>query len=590
MARIASILLVLLAPLAAVSPTASAQPGPAPAPAPLVEPVAPPLLTPPAQPSPPPARGPEDAYGRGTPRGAVRGFLETARTGDWERAVEYLDLRRVPSARRADEGPELAKQLKTVLDRTLWVDLDDLSNDPEGLGDDGLPVRTDRLGTLETRAGAVDLKLVRVAREDGQSIWKVSSDTVRQVPKLHEEFGLPPWTAKLPEVLVDTRIFDIALWQWLAFATLLGAAAGAGFVFEWLAQRLALAVSGRSRANAARFLGFTQGPARFLIGLLVFQAGQPLLGASVRADQILHAAASVLWVAATTWMVLRAVEAVSQRVVRRLTERGQLSATALVPVGRRMARFVVILIGLLFLLRTAGVNVTALVAGLGVGGLAVALAAQKTLENLFGGITIIADAPVRVGDFCRFGDKVGTVEDIGLRSTRVRTLDRTVIAVPNAEFATLQIESFGRRDRFRFKTSLGLRYETTPDQLRYVLVELKRLLISHSQVDPDPARVRFVGFGASSLDLEVDAYVRVADYEQFLAVREELLLGILECVRDSGTGFAFPSQTAYMAHDVSMDPERARTAEAQVARWRETGERPIEGVPPDRTVSLGPGR
>jgi len=520
--------------IAAAQPKLPELPAPV---APSTAPVQPPLLTPPAQPLAPP-RGPEDSLGRGTPRGTTRGFLEAARSGDYEKAAEYLDLHRIPASRRDDDGPELAKELKAVLDRTLWVDLTDLSDDPEGNVDDGLPPRTDRLGSLETREGVVDIKLARVPRDDGQPIWKISADTVRQVPALHEEFGLPEFAAQLPPVLLDTRLLDVALWQWIAFPLLLLVAAGSAWIFEILVRRPVLALLGSARGQAGRLLDETAGPIRFILGLLLFQAGLPLVGLPLRAQQILAACLDTLWVVAVTWVSLRVVEAVAQRIVRRLTERGQLSATALVPVVRRMARFVIYAIGALFALRSFGVNVTALVAGLGVGGLAVALAAQKTLENLFGGITIIADAPVRVGDPCRFGDKQGVIEEIGLRSTRLRTPERTVIAVPNAEFATLQLENFARRDRFLFQTRVGLRPDTPPDRVRAILTEMQRLVDAHDLVDGADARVRLVGFGASSLDVEIFAYIRTADMEKFYTARQELLLQVMDVLQAAGTGLA----------------------------------------------------
>jgi MscS family membrane protein len=216
-----------------------------------------------------------------------------------------------------------------------------------------------------------------------------------------------------------------------------------------------------------------------------------------------------------------------------------------------------------------GFNVTALVAGLGVGGVAVALAAQKSIENLFGGVMLYADRPIRVGQFCRFGDKIGTVEEIGMRSTRVRTLDRTVVTVPNAEFSALQIENFARRDFIRLFTVLGLRYETTPEQLRHILVEIRRLLYAHPMVSNDPARIRFVGFGAYSLDLEIFAYVTTSDWAEFLGVREDIFLKIMDLVDASGTGFAFPSQTLYLGKDDGLDEDRARAAEEEVKAWRE---------------------
>jgi MscS family membrane protein len=205
---------------------------------------------------------------------------------------------------------------------------------------------------------------------------------------------------------------------------------------------------------------------------------------------------------------------------------------------------------------------------------------------VFGGITLILDQPVRVGDFCRFGERFGTVEEIGLRSTRIRTLDRTVVAVPNAEFVTLHLENFTRRDRIWLKTTIGLRYETTPDQLRHVLVEVRAMLYAHPRIDPAPARIRFVGFGAHSLDLEIFAYVQTTSYDEFLAVQEDIYLRIIDIVAASGTGFAFPSQTLYLASDAGLDGARGHEAEARVRAWRERGELCLPDFPRERVDAL----
>jgi MscS family membrane protein len=249
--------------------------------------------------------------------------------------------------------------------------------------------------------------------------------------------------------------------------------------------------------------------------------------------------------------------------------------------GRTAAKVVLLAVGLLVVLQNLGFQVTGIVAGLGIGGLAIALAAQKTVENLFGGATILADHPVRVGDFCKFGDKMGTIEEIGLRSTRVRTLDRTVITVPNGEFSQAQIENYGVRDRIRLYLILGLRYETSAEQLRHVLAGLRRILHSHPMVDREPGRVRFVGFGAHSLDLEVFAYVLTSDWSEFLGVREDIYLRFMDVVKESGTGFAFPSQTLYLGRDDGLDAERAREAEEQVQAWRRENRLPFPSFSPE---------
>jgi MscS family membrane protein len=284
--------------------------------------------------------------------------------------------------------------------------------------------------------------------------------------------------------------------------------------------------------------------------------------------------------------VFRAVDALAATIERRLVERGQEAATAAVPPGRKAVKGIVFVLAFVALLDTFGFSVTALIAGLGVGGIAVALAAQKTIENLFGGLTLYGDRPVRVGDFCRFGDKIGTVEEIGIRSTRVRTLDRTVVTIPNAEFSNLQLENFATRDRMRLFAMIGVRYETTPDQLRYILVEVRKLLYAHERVTADPARIRFVGFGAYSLDLEVFAYVDTSDWNEFLGIREDIFLRIMDVIEASGSGFAFPSQTLYLGKDDAPAAERAGEVAEEVERWRERNEVFLPDFPAERIAAL----
>jgi MscS family membrane protein len=215
-----------------------------------------------------------------------------------------------------------------------------------------------------------------------------------------------------------------------------------------------------------------------------------------------------------------------------------------------------------------------LVAGAGVGGLGIALAARSSLENFLGTFNLYADRPVRVGDFCRYGEdpssgwlRIGTVEEIGLRSTRIRGIDRTITTIPNAEFANMHIVNLTRRDRMLFRTTIGLRYETTPNQLRQVLAKLRELLLAHPRVTKDPARVRATGFGAYSLDLEMFAYVNTSDWNDYLAVQEDLVLRTMDIVDKAGTAFAFPSRTLYHTRDPGLDSERQQVAEKEVREW-----------------------
>jgi len=223
-------------------------------------------------------------------------------------------------------------------------------------------------------------------------------------------------------------------------------------------------------------------------------------------------------------------------------------------VGRRFVDLVVLLAAVLGMLRHFGVDPTPLLAGLGVGGIAVALAAQKTLENVIAGASLIIDQAVRVGDFLKVGDLQGTVDHIGLRSTRIRTLDRSVVSVPNGQIANMSLETLSARDKFWFHPVVGLRYETTTGQMRRVLTEIRQMLARHPAVDGESIRVRFLRLGAFSLDIEVFAYVFARDWVHFLEIQEDLLLAVTEIVAGAGTSIAFPSQTMYVAGAAAERP------------------------------------
>jgi MscS family membrane protein len=351
----------------------------------------------------------------------------------------------------------------------------------------------------------------------------------------------------------------VQLWQWIALAALLLIA----ITIAWVVTRPLLAVgmwiARRRDSKLDAAVGeLIKGPLRLALTVGVFWAGIFPVRLALPMHRFFTGFLSALMTLAVTWTVLRLIDGVTRATAIRLAERGQGAATSAIPLTRRIAKTFVAFLALLAIFQNFGFDMTGILAGLGVGGLAVALAAQKSLENLFGGLSLIADQPVRVGDFCRFGDRVGTVEDIGLRSTRIRTNDRTVVTVPNGDFSGLQLENFSLRDRILFNPKLGLRYETTPDQMRWILAALKQMLVDHPKIDPNPARVRFVDFGES--------------------IREELYLRIMYLVTEAGSGFAFPSQTSYNAMDTALDPERQKAVAAEVAKWK--GKRPEAEEPP----------
>jgi MscS family membrane protein len=483
---------------------------------------------------------PEDAdLGFTSPRSTMRGYLLAARAGDYAKAAEHLDLRRLPKSHRAATGPLFARQLKTVLDRTLWVELEALSDTPEGDRDDGLPARNELVGTIRTATGRVNVMVDRVPAGNGTLAWKISGDTVADIAELYAEFGDGPLADVLPAPLIEIDVFGLHLWQWIGLLLLVGAAALVGWLTTGTALRaIGLFLPAERDVTGPRLLGALTGPLRLLIALAVVAAGIPWLALTVPAQRATVLTRTTLTILAVTWLWLRVVDVVAAVVADRLYLHGRASAVSMIPLGRRSLRVFVAVIAGIAILQNLGFNATGILAGLGVGGLALALAAQKTVENLFGGMMLVADQPVRVGDTCRFGTRIGTVEDIGLRSTRLRTTERSIISVPNAEFASMQLENLATRDRLWLQTTLALRLDTSGAQVRQVLEGIREILQQTAKLEPTSAAARLVGFSAGSLDLEVSGYVLTRDWNEFLAIREDVYLRILDLLADEGAGFA----------------------------------------------------
>ncbi|SNS30873.1 MscS family membrane protein [Tropicimonas sediminicola] len=245
----------------------------------------------------------------------------------------------------------------------------------------------------------------------------------------------------------------------------------------------------------------------------------------------------------------------------------------------QMVAHLIALIGAVWIiaygLQSLGFPALSVLAGLGIGGLAGALAIRPTLENLIGGFVLYIDKPIRVGDWCEFGPYSGIVEKIGVRSTNVRAMDRTIISIPNAQFVNMELINWARCDQMLINPTIGLIYSTSSDQLRYVLAEARRMAIAHPRIDSDTVRIRFAGYGESSLNIDVRVYAQVTEWNEFFAVREDFLLRLKDIVESAGTSFAFPSRTLYVARDTPRDPQKTSHAEDTVDKWRRSKEFPF---------------
>jgi MscS family membrane protein len=281
-----------------------------------------------------------------------------------------------------------------------------------------------------------------------------------------------------------------------------------------------------------------------VIRLLLNKLSLPLLARQFWSTTALFiAAAACIW-----WLLLLSGWVERYLLVCRPNMSGSASVLRLL---RRLLDAIVLFAGFLFMLHHFGINITAALAGLGVGGIAIALAAQKTLENVIAGVSLVADQALRVGDFLNLGDVQGTVEEVGLRSTRIRTLDRSLVCLPNGQIANMKLETLSVRDKFWLHPVIALRYQTTSIQLHAVLDNVRELLSGHASIDAASVRVRFIRLGRFSLDIEIFAYVLALDWSHFLEIQEQLLFNIIDVVHDAGAGIAFPSQSLYVHADGS---------------------------------------
>ena len=480
-----------------------------------------------------------------------------------------------------DEEEDLAANLLEILNQNFGPFLDSISRDPQGRLDDGLPPDQERVGGVLGQSESFALLLVRVENEHGAKLWFISRQTLDEVPQVYGSLRHPEIAKHLPAFLVKNRLLAMPLWQWLAIVLLLPVALGIAWILAML-YRISAALLRRARGLPP----LVREPAwRLSIGMLFFAAilhyaMVEFIGASLLYRQYYTRFILVLLALGIYWVFTRVTRFISRRIGERLASDGRLAERSIVSLVRRVFEVVVFLLLGFAVLDRLGYNVTAALAGLGIGGLAIGLGAQKTFENLLGGISILTDKALVVGDSCRIGDQRGVVEDIGLRSTKLRTDDRTLVSIPNGTVATATLENYRLRDKILCRQTIRLRYDLSPDHIRYVLSQLHNVLVIHPKVEDSTARVRIIRFADYFIEVEIFAYILERDYSAFLDAQEDLLLHIMEALDRTGAALALPSQATLVTQDSWVDPEKAKAAKAAVEKSRQPGFSGPENNPP----------
>ncbi|HEX5431853.1 MAG TPA: mechanosensitive ion channel family protein, partial [Bryobacteraceae bacterium] len=370
-------------------------------------------------------------------------------------------------------------------------------------------------------------------------------ESVARIPTLAQMRTSSPIAQYLPAPLVQLKFVDTSLWQWIALilaGVIFGSLSRAIFrillfILKPLLRRVAPHVNW---GVLDRFVG----PFQLLLWVGLFRGAMAAINPSALVRLYLGYVLGFLTVIAVAWLCMRIVDLSATHLRSKMDLNHQTFARAVLPLTSRVVKIAIVIFAVAAVLDSWGHPPTTLLAGVGIGGIAVALAAQKTVENLFGGVSVISDRPVFVGDYCKFGESAGTVEDIGLRSTRIRTADRTLMVVPNSQFSTMTLENFSRRDKILFHPTLNLRRDTSPDQVRMVLESFQKILGGNPKIESGGIPVRFVGVGTYSLDIEIFVYILTQDFNEFLHFQQDLLLRILDAVAAAGTALALPTQAS----------------------------------------------
>jgi MscS family membrane protein len=510
---------------------------------------------------------PTDRLGRQTPRSSLISFLKYEASGDNATSARFLQI---PPGQNLEELTKDVRKLYPYFQGSVNL----LSDDPNGSVDAGLPPGQVRAGVITVGGVSADVILAQVNDPSAGKIWLISQGTLERIPDLYArlESEKPTEASRIRLTLLSGPVLlGMSSTQWLCWLL--------SIPFSWfLAWLSTYVLSAPRRAwyklRKVHFFSIWDSPlgmplrcmiAVLLHGFFVYLLDPPLL---YRLYYVRFLAAVLA--GCIGWLASRLSDQGFNHALNqsRAHRRGGESILILM---QRLNRVGILVIALAVALALLGLNVTAAIAGLGIGGLAVALAAQKTLENLIGGVSLLLDRAIQVGDFCKIGDRLGTVEDIGLRSLKLRTLDQNLLVVPNGALAQMQFENMKARPKLLISQSFSLRIETRLEQLRYVLESVQTMLNEEPAIESGTSRVRVTGFSGAAFEMELFAFGKTSDWTELTAIRQDVLLKIAAIVEAAGTRFAAPTRLMYQSEDPGLDTDRANDIVRRVTELRANG-------------------
>lgn len=452
---------------------------------------------------------------------------------------------------------KIAVQLKAVLDaRGLFVYEDRIPDDQQW--------RDER-----SRQPVYELfpeALPGVAVHKVKDQWLFTPRTVRVTPELHADtfaFGLETLGQRAPDAL-KRRVLGVPLWRLIALVLVVALAALVGRLLELLLMGAVRRFLRKHTPGIAAATEVMTRPVTLVMMCLILAPVIPSLGLTVKFSVVLLIALKVVATGSVVMVLYRMVDVLSRVMSQRAAKTDTRLDDQLVPLLRKTLKTTLVVIAVLFILQNLDVDVGSLLAGLGIGGLAFALAAKDTLANFFGSLMIFVDRPFQIGDWVKLNGVEGTVEEVGFRSTRVRTFYQSLVTIPNSSVADSVIDNMGERRYRRLKMVLGLTYGSTPEQVQAYVEGLRALLKRNPAVWYEGTQVHFYNYGASALEILVYSFLDVPDWSEELRQRHNLLLEMYRLADALGVSFAFPSQSIYLESTPESPARRAAPPRAEL--------------------------
>lgn len=491
-----------------------------------------------------------DPFGRETPRGTVLGLLRALTDNDSLLASNYMNLS------HADNVPVTVRKFKKALDTGGRLDNDlQISNLPEGNVHDNLPPNRDQVGLIRMEEGRVPIIVERIQTSEGQQHWKFSKDTLDAITTLlntHKVTWVDRYTL---EALKGKKILNLDLADIVAVVLLVLSCFMVMYVLVWLLYLLCSFAYPRIQNRALPVDAKVILPFSVVLTSLMLTEIMLMAGVSVTVREPVNRFSEIFALIAISWLLLRVIDAVFGRAERMSYKRNYVERLAIIGLLRKIAKVLLFIFAAIIIFGNLGFDLTGGIAALGVGGLALALGAQKTVENLVGSVVVVADRPIRVGDYCRFGNLEGTVIDIGIRSTRIRTLTRTIVTVPNGDFSSMMIENYAARDMFRFYHKLFIKRSAKLSVLKKLINDLEQFLRQHELTNQEWNQAYLIELRQDCYVIELQAYINAVGIIEFYEKQTEVLLDVLDKVAQYDVEHALPTQQLLLNNNPSIPTE-----------------------------------